>query len=222
MNVDVLAIGAHPDDAEAGCAGFLLKAKARGLKTGIVVLTQGEMGTLADPETRIAEAHTAAEILGVDAFDILDLPDARLEFNYENALRVAKVLRELRPRMVLTPHSDDPHPDHATTPKLVERAAFLATRPALFPEHEVLFPQPQHLTFSMSFQRPCPPSLVLDISDVYHIKQKALQAHGSQYTAILFAVEIAARYYGMIIMAAYGEGFMHRSPLPLNGDLAII
>lgn len=222
MTVDVLAIGAHPDDAEAGCAGFLLKAQARGLKTGIVVLTQGEMGTFGDQETRVAEAHAAAEIIGVDEFRILDMPDAGLEFNYENALRIARILKELRPRLVLTPHFDDRHPDHAAVPRLVERGSYLATRPALLPEYEPLFPQPQHITFSLSFQRPCPPSLVLDISDVYGIKQKALQAHGSQYAPLLFAVEIAARYYGMMVIAAYGEGFMHKEPLALDDALAII
>ena len=88
--VDVLAIGAHPDDAEIGCAGFLLKARARGLRTGILVLTQGEMGAFADRETRIAEAHAAAEILQVDAFEMLDLPDSGLELNRENTLRVTR------------------------------------------------------------------------------------------------------------------------------------
>jgi bacillithiol biosynthesis deacetylase BshB1 len=222
MTLDVLAIGAHPDDAEIGCAGFLLKAQARGLKTGIVVLTQGEMGTFGDQETRVAEAHAAAEILGVDEFRILDMPDAGLEFNYENALRIAGILKELCPRLVLTPHPDDGHPDHAVVPRLVERGSYLATRPTLLPEYEPLIPQPQHITYSLSFPRPQSPTFVLDISDVYATKQKALQAHGSQYTPILFAVEIAARYYGMIVLAAYGEGFIHREPLVLNSDLAII
>lgn len=222
MTVDVLAIGAHPDDAEVGCAGFLLKARNRGLRTGIVVLTQGEMGTLGDRTTRRAEAQAAAEILQVDAFRILDMPDAGLECDGEQALQVAQILKELRPRLVLTPHFDDPHPDHAAVPRLVERASYLATRPAILPDREALFPQPRHLTFPLSFQRPCRPDLVLDISDVYSIKQKALQAHESQYHTILFAVEIAARYYGMMIMAAYGEGFLHKAPLPLTDDLAIL
>jgi bacillithiol biosynthesis deacetylase BshB1 len=222
MTIDILAIGAHPDDAEVGCAGFLLKAQARGLKTGIVVLTHGEMGTFGNQEDRVAEARAAAEILGVNEFRILGWPDAAVETDYENALHIAQILKELRPRLVLTPHFDDRHPDHAAVPRLVERSAYLATRPQLLPEHEPLIPQPQHITFSLSFPRPCPPSFVLDISDVYGVKQEALQAHGSQYTPILFAVEIAARYYGMIILAAYGEGFIHREPLVLNGNLAII
>lgn len=222
MTVDILAIGAHPDDAEIGCAGLLLKAKERGLRTGILVLTQGEMGTFGDRVTRVAEAEAAAQILRVDAFRILDLPDARLEFNYENTLRVVEVLRELRPRLVLSPHFEDHHPDHVATARLVERAAYLATRPALFPQYEPLIPQPAHLTFPLSFQRPCRPHFVLDITDVYGVKQQALQAHGSQYTPILFAVEIVARYYGMMIPAAYGEGFLTSGPLPLTKDLGIV
>jgi bacillithiol biosynthesis deacetylase BshB1 len=222
MTIDVLAIGAHPDDAEIGCAGFLLKAQTRGLETGIVVLTQGEMGTFGDRETRVEEAHAAAEILEVNAFRILDMPDAGLEFNYENSLRIAGILKELRPRLVLTPHGDDPHPDHAAVPRIVERAIYLATRPALFPEYEPLFPHPGHLTFPLSFRRLCRPSFVLDISDVFATKKKALQAHGSQYAPLLFSVDTAARYFGMIITAAYGEGFLHEEPLALNCDLAII
>lgn len=220
--VDILAIGAHPDDAEIGCAGLLLKAQTRGLKTGIAVLTQGGMGAFGDQDTRVAEARAAAEILGVNAFRILDMPDAGLEFNQETCLRIAGLLREIRPHMVLTPHFDDPHPDHAVVPQIVERASYLATRPALLPDYEPLIPQPQHLTFPLSFHRPCRPSLVLDITDVYPVKQKALQAHGSQYSTILFTAEIAARYYGMMITVAYGEGFLHKGPLPLTSDLAIV
>jgi bacillithiol biosynthesis deacetylase BshB1 len=222
MRVDVLAIGAHPDDAEIGCAGFLLKAQARGLKTGILILTQGEMGSFGGREVRVSEARAAAEILKVDVFRILDMPDARLEFNYDNALQIAGILKELRPRMVLTPHPDDTHPDHQVTAKIVERAAYLATRPGILPDLDPLIPQPRHLTFSLCFQRTCRPDVVLDITDVYATKQKALQAHGSQYGPILFAVEIAARYYGMMIPAAYGEGFLFHNPVLLTDELGLI
>jgi bacillithiol biosynthesis deacetylase BshB1 len=222
MTVDILAIGAHPDDAEVGCAGLLLKAKARGLRTGILVLTQGEMGAFGDRETRVAEAEAAAAILGVDAFRILDMPDARLEPSYDNAVRTTQVIKELRPRLVLTPHFEDHHPDHKVVPQLVEQACYLATRQTVCPEHEVLIPQPQHLTFPMSFQRASRPTFVLDITNVYGTKQKALQAHGSQYGPILFAVEIVARYYGMMITAAYGEGFINNGTIRLTDDLAIL
>ncbi|MGD1995424.1 MAG: PIG-L family deacetylase [Anaerolineae bacterium] len=222
MTIEILAIGAHPDDAEIGCAGLLLKAKARGLNTGILVLTHGEMSSFGDRETRAKEAQAAAEILGVDAFRILDMPDARLEFSYDYALRITEVIKELQPRLLLTPHFKDHHPDHKVVPRLVERASYLATRPALFPEYEPLVPQPRHLTFPLSFRRPCEPTFVLDITDVYGVKQKALQAHGSQYAAVLFAVETVARYYGMMITAAYGEGFLNNGPVPLTDDLAII
>jgi bacillithiol biosynthesis deacetylase BshB1 len=222
MAVDVLAIGAHPDDAEIGCAGFLLKAKARGLRTGIIVLTQGEMGSFGDRESRIHEAEAAAEILKADVFRILDMPDAGLEFNRENTLRITEILKELQPRMLLTPHFDDNHPDHHVVPQLVERASYLATRQSLFPEYEPLIPQPGCLSYPLSFQRTHRLDFVLDITDVYGTKQKALQAHSSQYTPLLFAVEIAARYFGMMIPAAYGEGFIHNGPMILNSELAII
>lgn len=222
QTADVLAVGAHPDDIEIGCAGFLLKAKARGLRTGIVVLTQGEMGTFGDRETRVVEAQAAADILKVDTFEILDMPDAGLEFNRENTLRVTEVLKKRRPRIVLSPHIQDTHPDHVVVPQLVKRAMYLATRPSLFPEYQPLYPQPQHLTFPLSFQQGERPDLVLDISNVYHLKQKALQVHGSQYAPLLFGVEIAARYFGLMILAAYAEGFYHESALQLTDSLGII
>ena len=81
---------------------------------------------------------------------------------------------------------------------------------------------PTHLTFPLSFQRVRKPNLVIDITDVYGVKQKSLQAHSSQYTPILFAVEIAARFFGMMIPAAYGEGFYSHSPVLLNGDLGLL
>jgi bacillithiol biosynthesis deacetylase BshB1 len=222
MTVGILAIGAHPDDAEIGCAGLLLKARARGMDTGIVVLTRGEMSSFAEPGTRVKEAQAAAKILGVAFFAALDLPDAGLEFNIENALLITRLLRELRPRLVVTPDFDDHHPDHVVVAQLVERASFLATRTALLPDLEPLIPQPQHLTYALSFQRPSTPSLVLDITDVYGTKQKALQAHSSQLGPAVFAAEIAARYYGMMLPAAYGEGFLHRGPFRLTSGLAII
>jgi bacillithiol biosynthesis deacetylase BshB1 len=222
MAVDILAIGAHPDDAEIGCSGLLLKAQARGKRTGILVLTQGEMGSFGDRKGRIAEARAAAEILEVDFFRMLDMPDAGLDFNYDNALRIAGFLKELQPRIVLTPDGDDHHPDHQVVPRLVERAIYLATRQSLFPEHEILMPMPMHLTFPVSFQRVRKPNLVINITDVYGVKQKALQAHSSQYGPILFAVEIAARFFGMMIPAAYGEGFYSHSPLLLTDEFAII
>ncbi len=222
MGVDVLAIGAHPDDAEIGCAGFLLKAKARGLKTGILVLTQGEMSVFGNADTRVAEARNAAEILKVDEFQVLDMPDALLEFNTENTLRIVRVLKELRPRLVLSPHFDDHHPDHVATFRLVERAVYLATRPGIAPECEPLIPRPQHLTFLLSLQRLRRPDFVLDITDVYGIKQQALQSHGSQYSLIIYSTEVAARYYGAMITVAYGEGFLHHETLPLTANLGII
>lgn len=222
MPVDVLAIGAHPDDAELGCAGFLLKAKARGLTTGIVCLTRGEMSVFGDPETRAAEAEAAARVLGVDTFQLLDQPDALLEPSTENALRVVRLLRELRPRLVLTPHCDDHHPDHVVVCRLVERAIYLATRAHLLPELEILVPSPRHLTFPLSVKRIVRPTLVLDITDVYSIKREAIECHRSQSALVLYAAEVGARSFGAMIGVAYGEGFLHTEPLPLTPDLGIV
>jgi len=222
MFVDVLAIGAHPDDAELGCAGFLLKAQARGLSTGIVALTRGEMSPFGDADTRAAEAQAAAELLGVQVLQLLDLPVALIEANTENALLVTRLLRELRPRLVLTPHAGDHHPDHVAVSQLVERAIYLATRVHLLPELELLAPSPRWLTYALSVRRMTQPTFVLDISDVYAAKRKAIEAHSSQSALVLYAADVAARTYGAMINAAYGEGFIHQGPLPLTPALGII
>lgn len=221
MPVDILAFGAHPDDVEIGAAGLLLRAKPLGRTTGLVILTKGEAGTFGDIPDREAEARAAAEILGVDYFLQMDYPDAKLEPTYEIALELARILKEQRPTLVLAPAGGDRHPDHNACSALVDRARFLAQRTRVLPELPAL-PRPRLLLFALDIGRPRVPDLVLDITEVYHTKQQALQAHSSQYTPILFAVEIAARYYGAMINVAYGEGFIVAEPLAVGPDLHLI
>lgn len=125
-NLDILAIAAHRDDVEQTCGGTLLKMAERGHRTGILDLTQGEMGTRGSAEDRAREAADAARILRVSWRQALDIPDGRVENTWENRLKVARVIRETRPRVVILPYWKGRHPDHYTASKLGYEACFLA------------------------------------------------------------------------------------------------
>jgi len=126
MPLDILALAAHRDDVEQTCGGTLLKMAERGYRTGILDLTQGEMGTRGTAEERAREAAEAARILKVSWRQALDLPDGRVENTWENRLKVARVLREQRPRVLILPYWEGRHPDHYTASVLGYEAAFLA------------------------------------------------------------------------------------------------
>jgi bacillithiol biosynthesis deacetylase BshB1 len=125
-SLDILAIAAHRDDVEQTCGGTLLKMAQRGYRTGILDLTRGEMGTRGSAEDREREAAEAARILQVSWRGALDIPDGRVENTFENKLKVARVLREQRPRVVILPYWKGRHPDHYTASTLGYEACFLA------------------------------------------------------------------------------------------------
>src|SRR5579864_9324924 len=124
--LDILAIAAHRDDVEQTCGGTLLKMAERGYRTGILDLTRGEMGTRGSAEDREREALEAARILKTAWRGVLDIPDGRVENTWENKLKVARVLREQRPRVVILPYWKGRHPDHYTASTLGYEACFLA------------------------------------------------------------------------------------------------
>src|SRR2546423_9051677 len=124
--LDILAIAAHRDDVEQTCGGTLLKMAQRGCRTGILDLTQGELGTRGTAEDRAQEAADAAKILRVSWREALDIPDGRVENTWENRLKVAGIIRLTRPRVVILPYWEGRHPDHYTASKLGYEACLLA------------------------------------------------------------------------------------------------
>ena len=151
MPLDILALAAHRDDVEQTCGGTLLKMAERGYRTGILDLTQGEMGTRGTAEDRASEAADAARILKVSWRLALDIPDGRVENTWENRLKVARVLREQRPRVLILPYWEGRHPDHYTASVLGYEAAFLAGLAKLAVS---LQPSPVSSEFSGSNARP--------------------------------------------------------------------
>src|SRR5579863_696464 len=133
-DLDILAIAAHRDDVEQTCGGTLLKAAQRGQRTGILDLTQGEMGTRGTADDRAREAADAAKILGASWRRALDIPDGRVENTWENRLKVASVIRETRPRVIILPYWKGRHPDHYTASILGYEACFLAGLAKLDPQ----------------------------------------------------------------------------------------
>jgi bacillithiol biosynthesis deacetylase BshB1 len=199
---DILAIAAHRDDVEQTCGGTLLKMAARGRRTAILDLTQGEMGTRGTVEDRAREADEAARILKVTWRQALDIPDGRVENTYENRLKVARVLRELRPRVLILPYWQARHPDHATASVLGYEASFLAglakldlgaESPQSVPFDSAqgrlqrrglgapITPHRPYKIIYASLYADVRPTFVVDISEQFEARFAALMAYGSQY-----------------------------------------
>ena len=177
MKIDLLAFGPHPDDAEIGAGGTLLRAAEAGAKTGVVTLTRGEMGSRGGPAERAAEFDAAAAGLGLAHHAMLDLPDGRLTSDERSREAVARVLRDLRPSVVLAPYWEDRHPDHLAASRIVQDAVFLAglarydTGQAPHRPGEIVY-----YMVSWEFE----PSFVVDVSAQFERKLAALRCYGSQ------------------------------------------
>lgn len=223
MPVDLLAIAAHPDDVELTCGGTLVKMKARGYTFGIVDLTRGEMGTRGTPEIRGAEAARAAQILGAEFRETLDLGDGGLRLGREEELAVIEVIRREKPRLILTPYPEDRHPDHGRAGQLVTDAAFYAGLRKLETAHPAHRPQ-QTIYFSTFDARR--PDLLVDVTDVIETRRAAMRAFESQFhkegstepetmlaqKSFLEMIEARAREFGAMINVEFAEGFLSRRP----------
>ena len=231
---DLAAICAHPDDAELGMGGTLAKEATRGRRIALVDLTRGEAGSRGTPETRAAEAMAAARILGAAHRESLGLPDARLTQNPEARDTVVEALRRLRPRVVLLQHWDQRHPDHAAASRLVYDAAFVAGLRAYRPELGAAF-RPAKLVYALPTTEGADlaPSFVVDITDSFETKMRAIAAFASQFTPSAGEaaglpldrfrenVELAARRNGQRIRARYGEAFVTKEPLEVQDLLTL-
>ncbi|HTZ98014.1 MAG TPA: bacillithiol biosynthesis deacetylase BshB1 [Terriglobales bacterium] len=199
-SLDILAIAAHRDDVEQTCGGTLLKMAQAGHRTGILDLTQGEMGTRGTAEDRRREAEKAAEILKASWRQALDIPDGCVENTWENRLKVARVIREQRPRVVILPYWKGRHPDHYTASVLGYEACFLAglkkldVNPALSTQPSAVSQKtsgnansepPPHRPFKIVYATlyyDIRPSFVVDITEQFEARFESLMAYKSQYS----------------------------------------
>jgi bacillithiol biosynthesis deacetylase BshB1 len=221
--LDILAIAAHRDDVEQTCGGTLLKAAQRGQRTGILDLTQGEMGTRGTAEDRAREAAEAAKILGAGWRQALDIPDGRVENTWENRLKVAGVIRETRPRVVILPYWKGRHPDHYTCSVLGYEACFLAGLAKLSLGSQPLAPHRPFKIIYATLYYDVRPTFVVDISAQFEQKFDSILAYKSQFTdqeagkdlfpahdEIHARVDSMARYYGALGGVTYAEPFLQK------------
>lgn len=234
QRVDLLAIVAHPDDAELLCGGTLARAADQGYAVGILDLTGGESGTWGDPATRRAEADRAASIIGVRVRRSAGLPDGALENSPEARTVVAAHLRELRPRTVILHWPEGRHPDHRVAAQLGYDACFvagLARVPIAGEPH-----RPFKVLHALAYREDAPkPTFVVDVTDQMERKLQAIFAFGTQFegkTAMgevfgggerLLREQILAHHahYGSLLRRPYGEPFWTRETLQVDDVVAL-
>jgi bacillithiol biosynthesis deacetylase BshB1 len=233
MNLDLLAIAAHPDDVELTCGGTLLKMAQRGYKTGILDLTAGEMGTRGTPETRAKEAAKSAKLLSVKWRGTLGVPDSDVQPSRQHKLRLAAVIRQLRPKTVILPYWEARHPDHYHASTLGYEGCFLAGLKQLPIEGQAY--RPFKILYSISYAD-ARPTFVVDISAQYEQRRKAILAFASQFRPpkgkssrahkkhqVFLAIDRLedqmnqlARHYGEMIGVKYGEPFLQKELMKVD------
>jgi bacillithiol biosynthesis deacetylase BshB1 len=243
----VLAIAAHRDDVEQTCGGTLLKMAHQGARTGILDLTQGELGTRGSAESRATEAADAARILQVGWREALDIPDGRVENTYANRIKIARVIREQRPRVVILPYWKARHPDHYTCALVSYEACFLAGLRRLghtaatqdvdsFEIHRLRKLEP-HRPFKIIYATlyyDVRPTFVVDITAEFEPKLASIDAYKEQYAdqaagskefpahaEIHDRVACMAQYYGGLAGVKYAEPFLQKE-VGLVDDLRLI
>ena len=230
---DLLAIMAHPDDAELLCGGALLHAADRGYSTAVLDLTGGESGTWGSASSRAEEAAAAARILGLSARDNAGLPDGALVNTPEARAIAAGFVRRHRPRTVILHWPEARHPDHQAASQLGRDACFLAglrNAPIEGSPH-----RPAKVLYALTYQEaPVKPTFVLDISDQLERKLEAVFAFGSQFggraaMGDVFGgardfreqIRIHAAHYGSLIRRPYGEPYWTRETMTVDDLVAV-
>ncbi|UYZ64134.1 bacillithiol biosynthesis deacetylase BshB1 [Hymenobacter weizhouensis] len=230
MKLDILALGAHPDDVEMSCAGTLLAAAAAGKRIGIVDFTRGELGTRGTAETRAQEAEAASRILGLSARENLGLPDGFFRNDREHQLPLITALRRYQPDVVLCNATADRHPDHGRGAQLATDACFLSGLRRI--ETHGHDGQPQEpwrprAVYHYIQDRQLPADFVVDITAHWLKKWEAIRAYKTQFydpestepTTYLSSPEFSkfmearAREFGHLIGVEFGEGFTRQRPL---------
>ncbi|ASU33302.1 bacillithiol biosynthesis deacetylase BshB1 [Mucilaginibacter xinganensis] len=234
LKLDILVLSVHPDDAELGCAGTLLKHHAMGKKTGIVDLTRGELGTRGSAEIRDQEAAESGRILGLAVRENIGIPDGFFENTKEYQLKIIEVIRKYQPEILITNAYHDRHPDHGRANKLVEESAFLAglrkietsfngeLQHAWRPKQTLHFIQDNYIR----------PDILIDITNFWDTKVESIKAFGSQFfnpdwsadepqtyissPDFIQIVEARAREFGKSIGVKYAEGFTSRKILGVD------
>lgn len=228
---DLISIGAHPDDVEVGTGGVLIDLAKRNKKCGIVILTEGEMGTGGDVETRKKEIQDSAKIMGADVIVTHNWGDTKLKDSYEHRLEIARIIRKTRPRIITTPYPQighgkrQSHTDHVEAGAITIYGAALAALKKADVEGE---PHLVQRIFHYFLPPKTPPDFVVDITEHFDDWIKSLSAHKSQFLNpdkprdYIEGLTIMARSYGAQAGCKYGQGFKSAEPLLIKNILNLV
>src|ERR1051326_343749 len=231
MTVDIIFFSAHPDDSELSCGGTIAKLVKDGLRVGMIELTRGGLGTRGTPQTHKKEAAKAARALGATFREQLDFGDGNLQTGRDEELQIIALLRQWKPKLVVTSWPDDRHPDHTRTGRLVTEASFYAGLKSLktdLPEH-----RPQAVLYYLQNYM-VTPSFVVDCTATWKTKMRAVYAYKSQFydpkskepptfisdPKFLDMIEARGKHSGALIGVAYGEAFVTKQPPKVNDLVA--
>ncbi|MEK7668907.1 MAG: bacillithiol biosynthesis deacetylase BshB1 [Gemmatimonadota bacterium] len=231
--VDLLAIAAHPDDAELTCGGTLAKAVRQGYRVGILDLVAGETGTQGSAATRLAEAERAAAALGVHARGNAGLPDAHLHNTDEMRRVVVEWIRHYRPRTVILPFPVGRHPDHRLASDLARDACYLAGLARYDANGRPH--RPHKVLYALAYREdPLKPTFVVDITATMKAKMKAIRCYRSQFEGARQAgeifptgqnlyerIETQSSHYGSLIRTRYGEPFFTQETVEVEDVVAV-
>lgn len=224
MTLDMLVVAPHPDDAELGAAGAILKMRAAGWRVGVLDLTSGEPTPFGTPELRVRETAAATQTLGLDWRENLGLPNRSLEPTLEARALLAGVIRRTRPRWLLAPYWVDAHPDHVAATQLIEAARFWAKLTKCDLPGEPYHPERIYYYYCVHLKLAPQPAFVLDISEHWDTKLASIACYQSQFVTgrsaepptFLERLRDEAAYWGKSIGVRYGEPYASREPLGLK------
>jgi bacillithiol biosynthesis deacetylase BshB1 len=233
MKLDILVLPVHPDDAELGCSGTILKEIALGKKVGIVDLTRGELGTRGSAQIRDKESAESARILGLAMRDNLSMPDGFFENNKPYQLKVIETIRRFRPEILITNAYHDRHPDHGRASDLVEDSAFLSGLRKIETFYEGKRQEEWRPKLVLHFIQDnyIKPDILIDVTDYWDKKLESIHAFSSQFynpgwedepqtyissPEFIQVIDARAREYGKSIGVKYAEGFISRKILGVN------
>ncbi len=222
-SVDAIFFAAHADDIELACGGTIVNMIRAGRSAGIVDLTRGEMGTRGTPQVRLRESRAAARTLGAAFREQLDFGDGGLRTGRDEELQIMDIVRRWRPEIVFAPWPDERHPDHARAGRLITEASFYAglrKRETRYAAH-----RPQTVVYYLQNYLP-PVSFVIDVTDSWKMKMKAIRAYKSQFfdakskeprtfiaeERFLEMIEARAKHFGALVGARYGEAYVTKQP----------
>jgi bacillithiol biosynthesis deacetylase BshB1 len=239
MKLDLLAIGAHPDDVELGCSGTLINEVKKGKKVGVADLTQGELGTRGTAETRHAEAADAARIMGIHVRENLKMRDGFFKNDEEHQVQVIRILRKYKPEIVIANILEDRHPDHGRGGWLVYDACFFSglrqikTLDDEGNEQEKWRPKMLLHYIQDRFHEP---DIITDISEVWEQRMESIRAYKTQFydpnsmepqsylsnPGFIDALAARARLLGKRIGVKYGEGFLSKKSIGIRDLDALV